>query len=390
VAHDDRSRRRDSARRAALAATLVLGLTACSVHEAFAQSAIVQKESFGKTADGTAVELYTLSNGPGLQAKISTYGATLVSLLVPDRKGQRADVVLGFDSLDGYLGKQPHFGGIVGRYANRIAKGSFDLDGTRYELARNDGPNHLHGGVRGFDRVVWKARPLREKDSAGLLLTYRSPDGEEGYPGNLEVGVRYMLMDENMLRIDYAASTSAPTIVNLTNHSYFNLGGAGSGDILRHELELAAESYTPIDDSMIPTGRLAPVKGTPFDFTKPTAIGARIDAEDEQLRRGKGYDHNFVLAHPRGSLVQAARVRDPSSGRVLVVMTTQPGIQLYSGNFLDGRIAGKGGAKYGKRSGLCLEPQHFPDSPNQAAFPNTVLRSGETYRETSVYRFSTE
>ena len=237
---------------------------------------------------------------------------------------------------------------------------------------------------------MWKPRPLREKDSAGLLLTYMSPDGEEGYPGKLEVGVRYMLMDENILRIDYAANTNAPTIVNLTNHSYFNLAGAGNGDILGHELELDAETYTPIDESLVPTGALASVKGTPFDFTKPTAIGARIGADDEQLRRGKGYDHNFVLAHPRGSLVQAARLRDPASGRVLVVMTTEPGIQLYSGNFLDGTVVGKGSVKYGKRSGLCLEPQHFPDSPNQAAFPSTVLRPGETYRETSVYRFSTE
>lgn len=348
----------------------------------------MNKQAFGTTPDGQGVDIYTLTNANGMEARIMTYGATLVSLKAPGRNGALDDVVLGFDSLDGYLKDQPYFGAIVGRYANRIAKGRFTLNGVEYKLATNDGPNHLHGGLKGFDKQVWKARDVSTAEAPRLELTYLSRDGEEGYPGNLSVTVVYTLTDANELRIDYSATTDKDTVVNLTNHSYFNLAGAGSGDVLGHVLTLYADRFTPTDKTLIPTGELRSVEGTPFDFRKPAAIGARIDADDEQLRTGAGYDHNFVLASGGAALALAARVLEPGSGRVMEVLTTEPGIQLYTGNYLDGSLRGKGGRVYGKRFGFCLETQHFPDSPNKPAFPSTVLRPGEKLQSATVYRFS--
>jgi aldose 1-epimerase len=340
----------------------------------------VQKQPFGRTPDGTAVEIYTLTNAKGLQARVMTYGATLVSLLVPDRTGKLGDIVLGYESLDSYIKNSPYFGSIVGRYGNRIAKGLFTLDGVTYKLAVNNGLNHLHGGSKGFDKVVWKAEPVREAGAAGVKLTYLSRDGEEGYPGNLSVTVVYSLTDENELRISYEAVTDRPTPVNLTHHSYFNL--AGEGDILGHELVVNAESYTPVDAGLIPTGEIRPVKGSPFDFTTPHAIGERI------ARVEGGYDHNFVLRGGGGRLDLAARVFEPKSGRVMEIRTTEPGLQFYSGNFLDGTITGKGGRVYSKHAGFCLETQHFPDSPNRPGFPSTILRPGSVYKSLTVHRFS--
>jgi aldose 1-epimerase len=298
-----------------------------------------------------------------------------------------ADVVLGFDHLDDYLGNDPFFGALVGRYANRIDKARFTLDGVEYKLAKNDGENSLHGGLKGFDKKAWKAREP-SKDHPALELTYLSKDGEEGYPGNLNVKVVYTLTDSNELRIDYTATTDKNTVLNLTNHSYFNLAGQGSGDVLKHVLMINADRFTPIDAALTPTGELRSVAGTPLDFRKPTAIGARIDDDNEQLKFGKGYDHNFVLNHKGNDLTLAARVTEPQSGRVLEVLTTQPGVQLYTGNFLDGTIHGKGGKVYGRRSAFCLETQHFPDSPNQPKFPSTELKPGQTYHQTTIYKFS--
>jgi aldose 1-epimerase len=303
-----------------------------------------------------------------------------VSLLVPDRTGKLGDIVLGYESLDSYIKNSPYFGSIVGRYGNRIAKGLFTLDGVTYKLAVNNGQNHLHGGSKGFDKVVWKAEPVREAGAAGVKLTYLSRDGEEGYPGNLSVTVVYSLTDENELRISYEAVTDRPTPVNLTHHSYFNL--AGEGDILGHELVVNAESYTPVDAGLIPTGEIRPVKGSPFDFTTPHAIGERI------ARVEGGYDHNFVLRGGGGRLDLAARVFEPKSGRVMEIRTTEPGLQFYSGNFLDGTITGKGGRVYSKHAGFCLETQHFPDSPNRPGFPSTILRPGSVYKSLTVHRFS--
>ena len=346
----------------------------------------VEKESFGKTPDGKWIDLYTLTNANHARVKITNYGGIVVSVIVPDREGSMGDVVLGFDHLDGYVGEHPYFGTIVGRYANRIAEGRFSLDGKGYKLAQNNGENHLHGGIRGFDKVAWKAEEIQREDAVGVALAYTSRDGEEGYPGNLSATVVYLLTQKNELRIDYEATTDKPTVVNLTNHSYFNL--RGSGDILGHELTINADRFTPIDQGLIPTGELRPVKGTPMDFTKPTAIGARIDQEDEQIRFGLGYDHNWVLNKEAGSLDLAARVYEPETGREMEVYTTEPGIQFYSGNFLDGSLTGKGGQVYEKRYGFCLETQHFPDSPNKPDFPSVVLRPGETYTQTTVYTFS--
>jgi aldose 1-epimerase len=352
-------------------------------------SPTVETSAFGSTPDGTAVDLFTLSNGRGAAARIASYGATVVSLQVPDRDGRLDDVVLGFDTLDGYLHHpRPYFGAICGRYANRIRRGQFTLDGREHVLARNDGENHLHGGKRGFDKVVWKARPLPARRGAGVELSYRSPDGEEGYPGNLDVRVTYALTGENALRIDYRATTDRPTLVNLTHHSYFNLDGAGRGDVLAHVLAIRAGRFTPVVEGLIPTGELRSVRGTPMDFTRPTAIGARIDSGDEQLAVAGGYDHNFVLGRTGARPSLAARLASPATGRVMEVLTTEPGVQLYSGNFLDGTVVGKGGRAYGHRFAVCLETQHFPDSPNQPGFPSTVLRPGETYRSTTIYRFS--
>ena len=345
----------------------------------------MKKESYGKTKGGEAVDLYTLSNAGGLTAKITNYGGIVTHLLVPDAKGQVADVVLGFDSLDGYLGTHPYFGAIVGRYGNRIANGRFKLNGTVYKLAVNNDANALHGGLEGFDKKVWTAR---EAGPQSLELTYLSKDGEEGYPGNLTTVVRYTLTDANEIRIDYEATTDKPTVLNVTNHTYFNLSGEGNGDILGHELTLEADRYTPVDAGLIPTGVLAPVEGTPFDFRRPTAVGARINADHQQIKVGKGYDHNYVLNGPAGTLALAARVRDPKSGRVLEVSTTQPGVQFYSGNFLDGTVKGKGGKAYPQRAALCLETQHFPDSPNRPNFPSVVLQPGAKFQSTTVWKFS--
>lgn len=344
-------------------------------------------QAWGKTADGQAVDLYTLVNSNGLTARITTYGALLTELHVPDRNGKLADVVLGFSSLDGYLKGHPYFGATTGRVANRIAKGRFTLDGKEYQLATNNSPNHLHGGDKGLDKRVWKAKPITSSEGQAVLFTYKSPDGEEGYPGNLEIEVTYTLTNTDELVVEYKATTDKPTPVNLTNHSYFNLAGAGNGLILDHELTLQADHYTPVDATSIPTGQIAPVAGTPLDFTKPMTIGARI----EQLAGTPGgYDHNFVLKSSDGTLALAARVYEPTSGRVMKILTTEPGVQLYTGNYLDGTLVGKGGKIYAKRSGFCLETQHFPDSVNQPSFPSVILRPGQTYRQKTVHRFSAE
>jgi aldose 1-epimerase len=347
----------------------------------------IKKDFFGQTADQKPVDLYTLTNSHGMEAKITNYGGILVSLKVPDRQGKLTDVVLGYDNLDAYLKNNgPHFGSTIGRYGNRIAKGSFKLNGKEYTLARNNGPNHLHGGVKGFDKVVWRAEGLQGSAGPALSLKYLSKDGEEGYPGNLSVNVIYTLTDANELKIDYSATTDKDSVVNLTHHSYFNL--AGTGNILNHELMLAADRFTPVDAGLIPTGELKSVKGTPFDFTTPTAIGARIGQADEQLKLGRGYDHNFVLNGGGGSLALAARVSEPTSGRVMEVHTTEPGIQFYTGNFLDGTITGKGGQVYQQRAAFCLETQHFPDSPNHPTFPSTTLKPGQKYETSTVYKFT--
>jgi len=348
----------------------------------------VTQSSFGKTADRTAVDLYTLRNKNGMEAAIMTYGGIVVSLKTPDRNGNIDDVVLGFDSLDGYLKGHPYFGALIGRYGNRIGKARFTLNGKEYTLAKNNGENHLHGGIKGFDKAVWKGMDI--PNSAAIELRYTSKDGEEGYPGTLQATVVYWLTDRDELKIDYTASTDRDTVLNLTNHMYFNLAGAGNGDILGHEMTIFADRFTPVDAGLIPTGELRAVSGTPFDFTQPHLVGERINAADEQIRIGKGYDHNFVLNSGIGTLAQAARVREPRSGRVMEVMTTEPGVQFYTGNFLDGSLRGKGGKVYGARSAFCLETQHFPDSPNKPGFPPVVLRVGERYQSTTVYRFSVQ
>lgn len=336
------------------------------------------------------VDLYKLVNAKGMEARITNYGATLVSFSVADRDGKLADVILGYDSLQEYIDGTYYFGCIVGRYANRIGDGKFWLRGTEYVLARNDGENHLHGGNNGFDKVVWQAHVEDDSDGKRLVLSYLSKDGEEGYPGNLSVTVIYTLSDQNELRIDYSAVVDEATVVNLTNHAYFNLAGAGSGDILNHVLMIPADRFTPTDSHLIPTGELKSVEGTAMDFTRPQRIGDRIDEGDEQLRLAKGYDQNWVLNKKEDILALSARVLEPESGRVMEVFTTQPGIQFYSGNFLDDHINGKGGRKYHHRGGFCLETQHFPDSPNQPDFPSTVLHSGSKYEHTTIYRFTAE
>ena len=347
----------------------------------------VTSQSFGKMPDGTSVEIFTLSDGP-VEARITNYGGIVVSLKVPDRSGKPADVVLGFDDLAGYVANNNGPGGafigaIIGRYANRIAHGSFTLDGKKYSLPLNNGENSLHGGPHGFNNVVWKAKKIEN----GVELNYLSRDGEAGYPGNLSVVVRYTLVKSD-LRIEYSATTDKDTVVNLTNHSYFNLAGQGNGDILKHEVTLHASRFTPVDSNLIPTGELRSVAATPFDFRKPTAIDARVNADDAQLRLGNGYDHNWVLDSQDGTLFVAAEAYEPISGRVLRVLTTEPGIQLYTGNFLDGSIKGKGGIAYGGRSAFCLETQHFPDSPNHPEFPTTKLKTGQRFRSTTVFSFS--
>jgi aldose 1-epimerase len=366
-----------------------LGLAAAALIGAAMASAAadLERRPFGKTPDGTPVEAFTLRSPRGLEARVITYGAIVQSLQVPDGKGGKVDVVLGFDTLEEYVKDNPYFGCVVGRYANRIAKGRFTLDGKEYRLATNNGPNHLHGGRRGFDKAVWKAAPKEGRDGPALELTYVSKDGEEGYPGTLSVTVTYTVTKDDALRIDYRATTDKPTIVNLSNHSYFNLKGAGSGDILGHEIEIAARRFTPVDETLIPTGELRPVEGTPFDFRKPHPIGERIAAADGQISYGGGYDHNFVLDAGGGKLALAARLKDPASGRAMEVLTDQPGMQFYSGNFMTDKLVGKGGKRYGYRHALCLETQRFPDAPNQPSFPSPRLDPGPEYRQTTVYRF---
>jgi aldose 1-epimerase len=362
------------------------------VANTFAVSAQVKmaKESFGKTADGQEVQLFTLSNKNGMEARIMDYGGIVVSLKVPDRTGKLDDVVLGLNTLDDYLKGHPYFGALIGRYGNRIAKGRFTLNGVEYKLAVNNGENHLHGGIKGFDKVVWNAKFVKTtRGEVSLVLTYLSKDGEEGYPGNLNVSVVYTITNNNELKIDYTATTDKDTVLNLTHHSYFNLAGEGKGDILNHQLTLNANRFTPTDAGSIPTGELKSVIGGPFDFTKSTAIGARINQPDQQLQFGKGYDHNFVLNGRMGTLRLAATVFEPTTGRVMEVLTTEPGIQFYTGNFLDGTLTGKSGKVYQQRYAFCLETQHYPDSPNQPKFPTTTLRKGQTLHSTTIYRFST-
>ena len=328
-----------------------------------------------------------LRNTNGLEVRAIAYGGIIQAIRVPDRAGRFDDVVLGFDAPDAYRNHATFFGTLVGRYGNRIARGRFAIDGTVYQLATNNGPNHLHGGVKGWNQEVWDTEPFRRQDGEGVVFRHISPDGDEGYPGTVRAEVTYTLTDANELRVDYVATTDAPTVINLTQHSYFNLAGSQAADILDHELTIAADRYTPVDAGLIPTGELAPVAGTPFDFRTPTRIGARIDEPHPQLAYGGGYDHNFVLNATGGIAATAARVVDPVSGRTMEVRTTEPGVQFYSANFLDGSIVGKGGRRYGRRAGLCLETQHFPDSPNHPDFPSTVVRPGQEYRSTTVFAF---
>jgi aldose 1-epimerase len=349
----------------------------------------VTRAPFGSLADGTAVEIFTLTNANGLEIRAMTYGAIIVSLKTKDRTGKVDDIVLGYDDLAGYVKQNPYFGTVVGRYGNRIAKGQFTINGTTYTLAKNNGPNHLHGGIRGFDKVVWKAEPFQKADTAGVVFAHTSPDGDEGYPGTLKARVTYTLTNANELRVDYQATTDKPTHLNLTQHTYFNLAGDGTRDILGHELTILADRYTPVDSTLIPTGELALVEGTPFDFRKPHAIGERIGADHEQLKHGRGYDHNFVLNRTGSGAVKAIHVLEPTTGRTLHVSTTEPGVQFYTGNFLDGTIKGKSGHVYKQRYGFCLETQHFPDSPNKPAFPPTLLRPGQEYKTTTVFAFGT-
>jgi aldose 1-epimerase len=350
---------------------------------------MVKKDSFGTTHDGKPVEVYTLTNTHGIQVRVMTYGGVVLSIQTPDRKGHLADVTLGFDTLGGYLDKNPYFGALVGRYANRIGKARFTLGGREYTLAQNDGPNSLHGGLKGFDKVVWQAQSFQKSAEVGVILKYTSVDGEEGYPGTVHATVTYTLDDKNEFILDYQATTDKPTPINLTNHTYFNLAGEGNGDILAHEMLINADHFTPVNATLIPTGKITSVKGTPLDFIQPTAIGARINDKYEQLVLGKGYDHNFVINRQGPGLVLAARVYEPTSGRVLEVDTTEPGVQFYTGNFLDGTPAGKHGHISHARDAFCLETQHYPDSPNQPNFPSTILKPGQTFHSTTVWRFST-
>jgi aldose 1-epimerase len=373
----------------ALMGTLTLAcLTqACTEKKEFDVKQDETLQSYGKMPDGAEVYLYTLTNANGMQARIITYGGTVVSLTAPDRNGTYADVVLGMDDLAGYMKATAYFGAIIGRYGNRIGHAQFSLDGNAYKLPANDGPSTLHGGPAGFDKRVWSAMRVEDHGVQSVLLSYVSKDGEAGFPGTLTAHVRYTLTAKNELKIDYTATTDKPTVVNLTNHSYFNLAGQGEGDILAHEVMIDADRFTPVDATLIPTGELRPVAGTAFDFTKPTAVGARIEAKDEQIKFGKGYDHNWVLNKGAGGLTKAAEVHEPKSGRVMEVWTTEPAVQFYTGNFLDGTLKGKG-KTYVRRGALCLETQHYPDSPNKPSFPTTELKPGDTYRTTTVYGFS--
>jgi aldose 1-epimerase len=355
-------------------------------------AASVTREPFGATDRGETVSVYTLKNARGTEVRALDYGGIILSLRVGDRNGRFDDVVLGYDSLKDYVRASPYFGAIIGRYGNRIARGRFTLDGRTYTLAKNNGPNHLHGGLRGFDKVVWDVESFESPDGVGLVMRYTSPDGEEGYPGTLRATVTYTLTARNELIFDYHATTDRATPVNLTQHSYFNLAGDGQGDILGHVVTLNADHFTPVDSTLIPTGEIRSVTGTPFDFRTPTPIGARIAQDDEQLRYGRGYDHNVVLnkGGDGGGQTVAARVYEPTSGRLMEIYTTEPGLQFYSGNFLDGSLRGKKGVVYKHRYGFAMETQHFPDTPNKPAFPSAILRPGEEYRSRTIYAFSVQ
>ncbi len=356
-----------------------------------AQDNSITKRAYGMTSDGQAVDEYTLTNGKGVEIKVITFGGIITSLRVPDRKGNLADVVLGFTSLADYETKSPYFGALIGRYGNRIGKATFTLDGTTYTLALNDGPNSLHGGVKGFDKQIWGAKEVKSPDGVGLELSYLSADGEEGYPGNLSVKVTYTLTNDNALKIDYHATTDKATVVNLTNHSYFNLAGNGAGTIYEHIAQINADHYTPVSDTLIPTGELAPVEGTPFDFRSPRVVNGGIRSSHPQMVYGRGYDHNFVLNRKTANeLEMAARIYDPSSGRAIEVWTMEPAMQFYTSNFVNATLVGSSGGIYRQGDAFCLETQHFPDSPNQANFPTTTLKPGETYQTTTVYKFTAD
>lgn len=350
----------------------------------------IQKTIFGEMPDGTKVEKYTLKNTKGMEIDVTTYGGIITRWTAPDKEGNYEDIVLGFDDLQQYLDSNPYFGALIGRYGNRIAKGKFTLDGETYTLATNDGENHLHGGEKGFDKVVWQAKAESTEEGASLELTYTSADGEEGYPGKLEVKVTYILTEDNELDVRYEATTDKPTIVNLTQHSYFNLSGDFTQSILDHELFLDADSYLPVDGGLIPTGEFRDVSGTPFDFKQPKLMGKEINDEDEQLKLGKGYDHCWVLNQKEGNYGLAASAYHPKTGRLLEVYTDEPGIQFYSGNFLDGTLPAQKGGTYGQRAGFCLETQHYPDSPNQESFPSVRLDPGETYSSRTLFKLTTK
>ncbi len=368
--------------------TTTLLLAALLAITSYAQKKpMITKQPFGKTADGKPVDIFTLTNAKGMEVKIMTFGGIVVSLKTPDRDGKLDDVVLGFDTLDPYIKGHPFFGALVGRYGNRIAKGRFKIDGKEYSLLVNNGENHLHGGALGFDKKIWKAKSGKSTEGQTLELKYTSADMEEGYPGKLDVTVTYTLTNDNGLKIDYRATTDKNTHVNLTNHSYFNLAGAGNGDVLGHELMINAYQSTKVDKGLIPTGEIVNIKGTALDFTSPMTIGARIEAKEEQLQWGFGYDHNYVINGGGKSLTLAARVTEPVTGRIMEVMTTEPGVQFYTGNHLN-NVSGKGGKIYNKRNAFCLETQHYPDTPNKKEFPTTLLRPGQTYSTTTIYKFS--
>lgn len=374
----------------------VLFLVFCPLSITFAQTTdplrSVKVEPFERLSDDQLVKVYTLTNSQGLELRAMNYGGIILSLRVPDRNGTLEDIVLGYDSLAEYVEESPYFGAIIGRYGNRIDDGEFELDGKTYTLATNNGPNHLHGGTKGFDKRYWEGESFVDDHGVGIIFSYTSPYGEEGYPGTLDAEVTYRLTDDNQLIVSYKATTTEATPVNLTQHSYFNLAGHGSGDVLDHELMINADRFTPVDSTLIPTGERRPVEGTPFDFTSPTPVGARIDADNPQIKHGLGYDHNFILNRDdagKDSLALAARVYEPESGRVMSVHTTEPGLQFYSGNFLDGSLTGKDEVTYEQRAGFCLETQHFPNSPNEPTFPSTILRPGETYHSRTIFTFDT-
>jgi aldose 1-epimerase len=384
--------------RITLAPVIILIMASCSPKkevpaeikaDTVARGASINESMFGTLPSGTAVSLYHLKNANGMEATITNYGGIITSLKVPDKNGVFEDVVLGYDSLSGYIKAPSFFGALVGRYGNRIANGKFKLDGKTYALAVNNGKNHLHGGLKGFDKVVWNAAPSSTPDSATLKLTYLSRDMEEGYPGNLQVTVVYTLTNDNALKISYEATTDKKTVVNLTNHSYFNLSGNTKRDILDHTLLLEASKFIPVDEGLIPTGEIKPVKGTPFDFTSPAVVGSRINEKDQQLVVGKGYDHCFVFDKPAGSMAKVGTLSDSVSGRSMELYTTEPGTQIYTGNFLDGSVTGKFNTVYKRRYAICLETQHYPDSPNRPNFPTVVLNPGEVYKTQTIFKFST-